>query len=185
MSESTTDTMTDVQPEGQAGDTTTDINADTGASEQDATYWRKRARQHEDRAKALADKAKKFDEWQTSQQTEAEKTAQRIADAERKAAEAESRLLRQEVAAAKGLTTDQAKRLVGSTREELESDADELLAAFKASARTADFGGGNRGQDIGPGARQWTKADLEGKSADEINAARKAGHLDRLMGKTT
>lgn len=189
MPESTTDTKpstdapasTDTNP-----NTGTDTGADTSTGgEQDAAYWRKRARQHEDRAKSLADKAKQFDDWQTSQQTEAEKTAKRIAEAERKTAEAEARLMRQEVAAAKGLTAEQAKRLVGTTREELESDADELLTAFKASARAADFGGGKRGQDIGGGAKQWTKTDLEGKSTAEINAARKAGHLDRLMGKTT
>lgn len=56
----------------------------------------------------------------------------RIAAMERKAAEAESRALRAEVAQAKGLTAAQARRLQGSTREELEADADDLLASFPA-----------------------------------------------------
>jgi hypothetical protein len=38
--------------------------------------------------------------------------------------------MRLEVAALKGLTPKQAQRLVGSTVEELEADADELLSSF-------------------------------------------------------
>jgi hypothetical protein len=52
----------------------------------------------------------------------------RVAEIERQARESEERALRAEVANAKGLTPTQAKRLVGGTREELEADADELLA---------------------------------------------------------
>lgn len=52
----------------------------------------------------------------------------RVAEIERGAKDAEARALRAEVANAKGLTPTQAKRLIGSTREELEADADELLA---------------------------------------------------------
>ncbi len=44
--------------------------------------------------------------------------------------------LRAEVAMAKGLTAAQAKRLVGSTLEELEADADEILEAFPAGSQT-------------------------------------------------
>jgi hypothetical protein len=47
-----------------------------------------------------------------------------------RAQEAESKLIRMEVGLAKGLTPAQAKRLVGSTKEELEADADDLLATF-------------------------------------------------------
>lgn len=50
----------------------------------------------------------------------------------------------------KGLTPAQAKRLVGSTLEELEADADEILEAFPSAARkpptdrpTPDLRGGN------------------------------------------
>jgi hypothetical protein len=51
----------------------------------------------------------------------------RVAELERLTTEAEARALRAEVANAKGLTPGQAKRLVGSNREELEADAEELL----------------------------------------------------------
>lgn len=51
----------------------------------------------------------------------------RVAEIERQAKASEERALRAEVANAKGLTADQAKRLIGGTREELEADADDFL----------------------------------------------------------
>lgn len=51
--------------------------------------------------------------------------------------------LKWEVALEKGLTKTQAKRLVGSTREELEADADELIAEFGTKGK------GGKGDDEG------------------------------------
>lgn len=66
-----------------------------------------------------------------------QKLLDRIEAAEKKAADADDRVgkaeanaLRLEVAAAKGLNPAQAKRLAGTTRDELEADADELLETF-------------------------------------------------------
>lgn len=56
--------------------------------------------------------------------------AEKRAAAEQRAADAELRATRLEVAHAKGLTPTQAKRLVGTTKEELEADADEILRDF-------------------------------------------------------
>jgi hypothetical protein len=75
----------------------------------------------------LKAKAAKFDEIDQQSKSEAEKSAERITAAETRATSAEARADRAEVALTKGLTLTQAKRLVGSTREELEADADELL----------------------------------------------------------
>ncbi|NUS53833.1 MAG: hypothetical protein HOV66_03070 [Streptomycetaceae bacterium] len=62
---------------------------------------------------------------------EADKTeAEKRAAAEQRAVDAELRATRLEVAHDKGLTPAQAKRLVGTTREELEADADEILRDF-------------------------------------------------------
>lgn len=69
--------------------------------------------------KAEADKA-------DADKTEAEKRAA----AEQRAVDAEMRATRLEVAHDKGLTPAQAKRLVGTTKEELEADADEILRDF-------------------------------------------------------
>ena len=77
---------------------------------------------------ALAAKLKEFEDRDKS---EADKAAERVVAAEKRAAELEAQVARLEVAAEAGLTPAQAKRLVGSTREELEADAKELLSTFK------------------------------------------------------
>lgn len=60
---------------------------------------------------------------------------ERVTQIERQAKESEERALRAEVANAKGLTPNQAKRLVGATREELEADADDLLKDIGAQQK--------------------------------------------------
>lgn len=86
----------------------------------------------------LKAKAAKLDDLEQSKKTSEQKLTERIEAAERKAQEAEQRVaqaeagaLRATVASEKGLTAAQAKRLAGSTREELEADADDLLTSFK------------------------------------------------------
>lgn len=69
----------------------------------------------------------KLKEIEDRDKSELEKERDAKTVAEKRAEEAEARALRLEVAAEKGLTLRQAKRLAGSTREELEADADELL----------------------------------------------------------
>lgn len=76
--------------------------------------------------------AAQLEEIKQSQQTAEEKAAGALKAAEDRAETAESSLIRLQVAFDKGLTPAQAKRLVGSNREELEADADELLETFKA-----------------------------------------------------
>lgn len=58
--------------------------------------------------------------------------AEKRAAAEERATAAELKAVRLEVAAEKGLTPAQAKRLIGATREELEADADDIIATFPA-----------------------------------------------------
>lgn len=90
-----------------------------------------------------------------------QKLADRVTAAETRAADAEAKQLRAEVAQAKGLTAAQAKRLSGATKEELEADADELLAAF----------GGAKGDEPKPGEGQDASADTGAGNdggADEV-----------------
>lgn len=75
----------------------------------------------------------KINEAQHEGKSESEKLAGQLADLEKKLADSGARALRAEVVAAKGLTPAQAKRLSGTTREELEADADELLEAFPSA----------------------------------------------------
>lgn len=86
----------------------------------------------------LKEKAAQFDQAVEQGKTEAQKAVERAEAAEKRAAETESRALRLEIAAEKGLTPAQAKRLVGSTREELEADASELLDTFKPASAGSD-----------------------------------------------
>lgn len=82
------------------------------------------------RLKEAEAKAKRLDELEDAQKSEVEKATEKVSAAEKRAQEAELRALRLEVAADKGLTPTQARRLVGSSKEELEEDADDLLASF-------------------------------------------------------
>lgn len=79
----------------------------------------------------LKKKAGQFDELTDQAKTEQQRATEALTAAEKRAADAEATALRFQVAAEKGLTTAQAKRLVGDTREALEADADELLETFK------------------------------------------------------
>lgn len=94
-------------------------------------FWKQKAREQESRAKSNAEAAKKLADIEEAQKTETQRLTDRAEKAEFRAEEAEQKLLRLEVGIEKGLSPVQAKRLVGRTREELEADADELLATFK------------------------------------------------------
>lgn len=78
-------------------------------------------------------KAGKFDQLEQQKKTELERVAEERDSHKTRAQEAELARDRLEIALEKGLTKTQAKRLVGSTREELEADADELLADLAPS----------------------------------------------------
>ena len=86
------------------------------------------------RLKELEPLAEKYRELQEAGKTEVEKLTERLSATERRAQEAELRALRLEIGAKYGLTPAQAKRLIGSTAEELEADAKELLESFKPAA---------------------------------------------------
>lgn len=103
---------------------------DDGDAGDDVAKWKALARKHERQAKANAEAAKRLQEMEDASKSDTEKLSDRASAAEKRAAEAEGKYLRLEVALEKGLTAKQAGRLVGSTKEELEADADELLETF-------------------------------------------------------
>lgn len=117
----------------------------------EAEKWKGLSRKHEDQSKknsAAADELQKLkdatlSDQQKREQAEKDQAAQ-LADLKRRADEADARALRAEVAAAKGLTPAQAKRLTGTTKEELEADADDLLEHFKPSGKDDEPDKGNR-----------------------------------------
>jgi hypothetical protein len=86
---------------------------------------------------------------------------ERVAEIERQANESRRRAEVAEVANAKGLTPTQAKRLVGNTREELEADADVLLADLGAQKKQGNHapreGNNPKPQDGDGEMRSFTK----------------------------
>jgi chromosome segregation ATPase len=112
----------------------------------------------------LASKAKELED---AGRSEMEKLTARAEKAEQERAQVEAKALRLEVAFEKGLTPAQAKRLVGSSREELEADADEILRDFPA----IKLDGRPKG-DVDQGVRQKAtpanpkQADLQQIEAD-------------------
>lgn len=84
--------------------------------------------------------------------TETQKLAERAQAAEAEAAKATSRLLRFEVASEKKLPAGWANRLQGSTKEELEADADALLKELGETRQrqSPDYDGGVRKQAPAP-----------------------------------
>lgn len=124
--EETTEDTEGQEPEG------TDEGTDTETGDSDAkskiAKVNREAAQLRKRAKAAEDKLAEIEE---AGKSEAQKLADRATAAEKAAADAQAKADRLEVAAEKGLTPKQARRLQGATREELEADADELLEDFK------------------------------------------------------
>jgi hypothetical protein len=107
-------------------------------------FWKAKAREQERRAKENADAARRLREVEDGAKSETQKALERAEAAEKAAGESASRALRFEVAAEKGLTAKQALRLLGTTREELEADADELLSILPTGTRVPNFDSGAR-----------------------------------------
>lgn len=83
----------------------------------------------------LRRKAKEFDELKAKDQTEAERLQGKVQELETKAEQAERKALQQEVALAKGIPIELAYRLVGTTKEEIETDADALVKVVKTEEK--------------------------------------------------
>jgi hypothetical protein len=176
---SETDTTTDTTSDTDAATAT-----DTGETGKDwaaeAEKWKSLARKHEQQSKANADKARQYDELEEAQKSEQQKLIERAEKAERLAAEVEARAMRVEIAAEKGIP---ANLLSGTTREDLEASADALLAFRGEAAKPAppDFGGGDRGTDVGTAVVQLTRDQLKSMTSDQIVEAKAAGQLDGLL----
>lgn len=102
----------------------------------EAEKWKALARKHERTAadlRPLADKAKELED---ASKSDIERAAAEAQQHLVRADKAEQELLRLRVALRKGLTETQAKRLVGTSEDELEADADDLMASF--SPKKAD-----------------------------------------------
>ena len=113
----------------------TEIPAQETDWKAEARKWESRAKENSSEAKANAEAAKRLALLEEANKTEAEKNAERLAAAEKRAAELETKALRAEVANAKGVP---AALLTGSTQEELEAAADALIA-FRGETATGPY----------------------------------------------
>lgn len=143
---------------------------DAGKKALDAERREKRAAE-----KRAADLEARLKEFEDRDKTESTRAIERAEAAEKAAAAAEARALRLEVAAEKGLTPAQAKRLVGESREELEADASELLETFKPASDESPDEGVTDSLDLGIRSGSPTK----GKSTADMFAAAVEGSFTR------
>lgn len=153
------------------------------------TDWKAEARKWEQRAKDNSTAAARLAEIEESQKSAEQKAAEALAAAQSTATTATATAMRYEVAASKGLDLKLAPRLTGSTKEELEADADALMGLIpKAPETEATPPTGPTVPGQQPGATQTpalvTQADLDALSAagkyDEINRLRREGRLTHL-----
>lgn len=169
-----TDSTGDQADEDDQGDTGT-----TGMTpEEQIAHWKKMSRKHERAAKSapkpeeleqLRKDAAEMEKIREANRTETEKATARAEKAEKERDAAATKALRLEVAYEAGLPASLATRLVGTTKEELEADAKELLKLAGNNQGTA----GRRapGLDQGTrGTREDTKATVA--SGAELYAQR-------------
>lgn len=132
-------------PAAKADDTPDDDLGDAGKRALD----RERAarREAEAKVKELEPLAAKAQQLEEAGKTAEQRFDERLAAVERRAQDSETRAMRLEVAAAKGLTAAQARRLTGDTRAAMEADADDLLEAFTPAKKTDTDDGGDAGDD--------------------------------------
>lgn len=160
--------MTNERPDDEQPDETPD-QSDTEGLKAEAEKWKALARKHEADAKKNRDAAKRLAELEDGNKSEIEKALADKQAAEDRAAAAELNLARTNVALRKGLTEAQAKRLQGATEEDLEADADDLLALLKPAAEQPseepDRGGLQRRpqERLSPGARPNAEPQMTAK----------------------
>jgi hypothetical protein len=171
----------DAQDDVKQGDQDAGKQSDTGAGGEpdiaaELAKWKAMARKHEGQAKSNADAAKRLAEIEDANKTEVQKLADKATVSDRAAADARQEVARLRVAMRKGLTESQAKRLVGATEEELEADAEELLATFGG---TQDTSSGKDGKPTRPKERLRPGA-APNEEPDETDPRKLAASVPRL-----
>jgi hypothetical protein len=175
---------TEVKPaEGEGAESTETETATTPTVESlaaDVAKWKAMSRKNEADKKAALEKAKKFDDLENANKTELQKLLDRAEAAEKRANENDLKVIKADVAVAKGVP---ASLLSGTTQEELEASADALLA-FRGEVKppAIEFGAGKGKADVSKAkVEQLTREALKGMPASEIVKARSEGKLEKLM----
>lgn len=131
--------------EPQDSDTDPDPSAE-------ASKWKSLARKHEAQAKKNADAARRLAEIEDANKSEIQKAADKAAEAEKRAEQAEAKALRFEVATDKGVPKHLHRFLTGTTQEELEEQADALLEAVNDGNGDTPRAGGRPREAMRSGA---------------------------------
>ena len=121
--------------------TTTDQDTDADKAtdwKAEADKWKALARKHEGQAKSNADAAKRLSELEDKDKSESQKLADKVTLAEKRAAEAEAKVFRYEVASEMGIQPKHLKYLSGATKEELEESAKGILDDFPETYAKSD-----------------------------------------------
>jgi hypothetical protein len=153
------------------------------AANESLETWKKNARKWEQRAKADAEAAAAWREYEAAQKPIQERLAEELAATKAEAESAKAELIRLQVAAAKGITGDAARLLKGSSVEELEAEADILLSLInQAQAPRTPAADPQQGKPStsGPGAITDVRQ-LETMSPQEIMKAKTDGRLDAIL----
>ncbi|WP_433364026.1 hypothetical protein [Streptosporangium sp. CA-115845] len=100
--------------------------------EAEVSKWRSMARKHEATAKANAEAARKYAEFEESQKTEQQRLADRVAAAEERAVAAEIGRAKLLAAAAYNIPTSLLDRLGGKSEDEINEAAQELSRELEA-----------------------------------------------------
>lgn len=174
-------------PEATLEETTADVPAVEAEPQGKAEIdWKAEARKWENRAKAAKsdlEDAAKWREYEASQKSEHEKLADQLAEAQALASEANAKLARYEIASLKGIPTEALDLLTGSSREDLEAQADKLLLLIAEQSKPkSPMPDELQGKPVTSQAGQLTEADLKGMSPDQIMEAKKAGRLNDILG---
>lgn len=148
-------TATGPEPDGQQGQEpdAADVTPDNDGQEPTKegrtypeSYVRQLRREAAGTRTRLAEVEEKLQAFEDHDKSESEKLTARLTDSEKRAVEAEGRLIRFEVAAEHGLDMSATKFLTGATREEIEASAADLaeLLKDKGSGPPPSFDGGAR-----------------------------------------
>ena len=184
-----TDPKTETVAE-QTAESTTEVEAPDltpSASTESLEEWKRNARKWEKLAKADAEAAAAWREYEAAQKPVQERLAEELAATKAEAAKAQQELLRLQIASQKGITGDAARLLKGATQEELEAEADIILSMIQtAQANTPKTPTPDPSQGKPSSSTAGAITDinqLDRMTPEEIMKAKADGRLDSLLGK--
>jgi hypothetical protein len=132
--------------------------------------------------KRLAELEAKVKETEDAEKSELQRLQDKVDELTKRAEAAEAKAHRYEVAAEKGLTPAQARRLVGATKEELEADADAMVEELGLKKPEEEKPADEETEEETPfGARP--KENLKGGASNEEDEQPDPGKLaDSILG---